>query len=238
MKPAAPEFPFDVVIDPGVKIHVRHACDFTIFRDIFDEQEYKLALDATVQEFNGHPTFIVDLGMNVGYFAQYAAARLLSEEQPFVIHGFEAESENVAECRRRLAESFQQITKGSNGEIQITEGLIGEREGFGCLRLSTSHPAHRLVKAGGRPMPFCDIEKTLPRVRVDLLKCDIDGAEEAFVSNYAELIKRTKRVVIEMHSSYCDIKRTRGMLIASGLIGHEILAARENNTVEMFWRTA
>lgn len=48
--------------------------------------------------------------------------------------------------------------------------------------------------------------------KVDLMKVDIEGAEEAFICEMPELLSNVKNLVIELHPNLCDTDNVRGAL--------------------------
>ena len=61
---------------------------------------------------------------------------------------------------------------------------------------------------------------------VHLIKCDIEGSEFAFLENYAELLGKTRRVVIEFHSPFGDIARATETLRNMGF--PKVITLRES----------
>ena len=60
-------------------------------------------------------------------------------------------------------------------------------------------------------------------IAIDLLKCDIEGAEQIFLNHYPGLMQRVQSAVFELHSNYCDAKKCIELIQAAGLI-REVLA--------------
>ena len=61
---------------------------------------------------------------------------------------------------------------------------------------------------------FSDILKNIDLSKdIDLMKVDIEGAEEAFFENVrVNDLERIKRMVIEFHPEYCDVQNLMGLL--------------------------
>jgi hypothetical protein len=62
-----------------------------------------------------------------------------------------------------------------------------------------------------------DLEQFVPPGAVNLIKCDIEGAEEEFLANYPQLLERTRYLAIEFHSHLCDVPRCKAMIESAGL---------------------
>ncbi len=112
------------------------------------------------------------------------------------------------------------------GEAQIVQGAAhGENTIFG----ETSH---------GTRVPFLDLEKLAGNwPRIDLLKCDIEGAEEIFLGNYPELLAKTDRAVFEFHHDKCDVPHCRQMLAEAGLMPAKTIREFGHCSVELFSRS-
>jgi hypothetical protein len=69
----------------------------------------------------------------------------------------------------------------------------------------------------GHTIPFIDLNVLMEPVgQIDLLKCDIEGAEFLFVENYEDLLGKTRNAVFELHHEMCDTERCREILVTSG----------------------
>ena len=58
---------------------------------------------------------------------------------------------------------------------------------------------------------------------VHLIKCDIEGSEYAFLDNYAGLLGKTRRIVIEFHSAFGDIAAATEKLKGIGFTKVKVL---------------
>lgn len=79
------------------------------------------------------------------------------------------------------------------------------------LKLKTSAPSmsHRLDDKGDIEVVSISLERLVNEVvqvdrPVDLLKVDIEGAEDMFLLGKSEILKRVNRVVVELHPYLCD----------------------------------
>jgi FkbM family methyltransferase len=131
------------------------------------------------------PETIVDLGANTGLVARwlmqrYPAARLICVEP---------EPENVEMLARNLA-----------GAATIVAACIGGRERRVALGTSTGSWGVRMVDGDGQipvvTMPWLIAEHELEHI--DILKCDIEGAEEELFAD-APWMERVGMAVVECH---------------------------------------
>ena len=60
---------------------------------------------------------------------------------------------------------------------------------------------------------------------VDLLKCDVEGAELLFLRSYPELLRSVRTVVMELHPELCDADECLRLLGEYGLARQTVLRA-------------
>ena len=66
-------------------------------------------------------------------------------------------------------------------------------------------------------MQFIDLDLLMRNVgEIDLLKCDIEGAELLFLENYESLLGRVRTAVFEFHHEMCDTGKCRDILRRNG----------------------
>jgi hypothetical protein len=74
-------------------------------------------------------------------------------------------------------------------------------------------------------IPFIDLEQLLPSDQpTDLIKCDIEGSEIDFISNYLLLLGRTRYLVVELHQNLCDVAKCRQLLAQANLVQDRVLS--------------
>lgn len=74
--------------------------------------------------------------------------------------------------------------------------------------------------------------------RVDLLKCDIEGAELLFLQNYPELLRKVRVAIFEFHADLCDVHQCRRLLRDYGFPQHRILRESGPYSLECVRREA
>src|SRR5947209_3116646 len=72
--------------------------------------------------------------------------------------------------------------------------------------------------------------------RIDLLKCDIEGAEFDLIDNYGAVLRNVDAAVLEFHYYGRDVDRARAQLRALGFKPPEVLSAVAPCSVEFFRR--
>ncbi len=70
---------------------------------------------------------------------------------------------------------------------------------------------------GSSPVPFVDLDRHFADCeRIDLMKCDIQGAEQQLLENYPLFLRKISIAVLELHHFLCDTKRCVQILKDSG----------------------
>jgi FkbM family methyltransferase len=237
--------PYSCSLPSGVLIEIGNRSDWAIFSEIFLLGEYDqaiaLALQGNAGDKSDLPFVFLDIGANVGYFTAkllQERARLNRPRQAFKGLLVEAAPQTYQVLRRRL----DRLPDGC--ELQIVHGAAGEREGVASLSsVDGGHPVRTIVGNGANPegesIHFVNLDAyTKGWDRVDLLKCDIEGAEELFFSNYPNLLAAAQVIVCEIHPDLCDAERVYQLLSSAGHRRISITRKDDSSgTVEVFAKT-
>lgn len=223
----------------GISVGVRNFSDWVMYNDIFVDGEYKPAVDWLLASGVENPV-VLDVGGNVGLFAMYLSDRWLREKPQgnLKIIGVEGTPQTYAELRKRMQ---QPVLAHGRVNAQYHHGLAGKRSGEAFISTSHFHGMNSIAgekSRFGATVPFIDIEKLFSAdERIALLKCDIEGAEELFLENYPELLKRVDCVSIELHHARCNGERCVQLLKDAGLVKHTRLRdCLPEFTVDLFER--
>lgn len=110
---------------------------------------------------------------------------------------------NFLEMKRRL--ESQDL---SPAKLTLIHGLVGRRDGEGKIHESAIHVKNSMIKMegeSGTSVSFVNLSHLMSeKSEIDLLKCDIEGAEQLFIENYPELLDKVKNAVFEFHDDLCD----------------------------------
>jgi FkbM family methyltransferase len=217
----------------GLRARLGSYTDWVVYNEIFVHGEYDQALRRALETAAGHaaPIHIVDLGANVGFFTLRAVQQLLErgvEARRFMITAVEGDADCVKEFEARIfAENELSRT------VTLTHGLVGNRSGEANLHGDSLF--RREMR--GAAVPFVDLDLLLSNVpRIDLLKCDIEGAELLLIENYPELLRKVNVAVFELHSNLCDTARCRELLTQYGFTHAETDRAGDPYSVYCVWR--
>lgn len=228
----------------GVHVEVLSHVDWCLYNDIFVDGEYDKPIEMLVSLARGgcEELRILDLGSNVGFFLLRVLDRLGVEDlrPKLIVAAVEPDPLNIEEMRRRLGE--QQAYRAGNCELHVVRGLAGKREGTAAFEQTHSYHAGKVVAhpAGARgskaSLNYIDLDQAFGEQSWDLVKCDIEGSEDEFVSSYPRLLSNASLLVIELHHGECDQEGIAARLLECGLYHQHILAERQANSVHLFAR--
>jgi len=172
----------------GDKINLRpRTSDFVVFREIFMDHEYDLALDRENKT-------IVDLGANIGisslYFSRYYPGS--------IIYALEADKENYSALVTNVKEKENIIALHKaiwNDNIPV------------FIENNSSHWARKVseVHKEGNDVPGVTLEKLMTDyniTRIHILKVDIEGSEIQlfqYLRKEKHLLKKVDNIIVETH---------------------------------------
>jgi len=198
--------------------------DFMVLRELFGSLEYEPALERTEDV-----KVVVDLGSNIG-----VSIRLFAERYPeAVVVGVEPDDGNLAMARRNLAAARLW------SRVRLVRACVAAREGSVHFYCSGLPWAFRVVDRAGpgtvdvEALPVERIlDETIADGEIDLLKCDVEGAEEEIFYDCRAWIRRVRTMIVEIHpGSYTferffeDLQRAGYPVGATKVIraGHNVL---------------
>jgi FkbM family methyltransferase len=211
----------------GLVVRVRSLGEWWLLNEIFVNGEYEAALAHLLHDrpSGPGPVVIVDLGANLGYFTLQAIDRLRRAGIRDVrVLAVEVDEECCRELERRMRENALTTC------VELVRGAIGSRDGIGCFEDGDERYARRVVESGhaasGPSVPYVDLMSYVGDVQaVDLLKCDVEGAELLFLRSYPELLRSVRTVVMELHPELCDADECLRLLGEYGLARQTVLRA-------------
>lgn len=231
--------PLERRLSSGVDVRITDHSDWMIYNDIFVQCEYDTAILDTLRSSPGteRDLTIVDLGGNVGFFT-LRVADLLKRRDPHAVMPHVVIVEGNPKTYKVLRGTLQRNDLLPENVVAIS-GLIGERDGVGRI---TRHAVSGMSTVHGgtvrftERVHFVDLARVVGGRRIDLLKCDIEGSEERFISNYPDVLARTERAVFELHPQFCDVAHCVELLAAAGLERALVLRAHPLYEVRYFTR--
>jgi len=223
-------------LQSGLKVKVASKGEWWTYNDIFVDGEYDEPIRTALRGWSMvRPFVVLDLGANVGYFAFRVLDLIGRQEWERLcpdITMIEGSPKTFLELEKRIRSQLQPRVS-----VRTVQGLVGQPRGSGVIRESAIHvksttidvPAGRGVK-----VDFVDLGSLMgDKSEIDLLKCDIEGAELLFIQNYADLLLKVRNAVFELHHDQCDTEECVRALKTLGF--HQtILKANSSFSVGLF----
>ena len=181
--------------------------DWMVLNELFFERGY----DAIFSEPLAPVRRIIDLGANIGlsmrlWQIHYPDARTI---------GVEPDEGNLEMCRRNLEASV------SRPDFELVRACAVSRKRTVYLDTTMGGWAMQMRDAptgGAVAVPGITLPELLDRFddasTIDLLKCDIEGAERELFADCGKWVHRVRNIVVELHSPYTkeqfvsDVQRT------------------------------
>jgi FkbM family methyltransferase len=183
----------------GLEVAVADRHEMATFREIFVQQEYDDFLDRLPPAAT-----VLDLGCNSGYFAVMMLNRARIQSPGSALPKLVLVDANEQAVQRSQA----MLTGcGVSAPASFITGLIGARQaGRASFFLATasaeSSSVNRTKRAREVQVPCVDLEalmKTHFPNGLDLIKCDIEGGEEALVDEWGDVLPQAQALLIEWH---------------------------------------
>lgn len=174
--------------------------DGFVMEEIFISGVYDCITSADLGEMNS----IVDLGANIGL-----SVRLWLEKYPKArIIAVEPDHQNMEMCRLNVGDEVR-------ARVSLIEACVGSAPGVARLDRSAEECAIRMIPTSADAADSGDtadkvLVMTLEQILtacnlhgpIDLLKCDIEGAEEPLFTNCSPWIAQVRNLMIELHPPY------------------------------------
>jgi FkbM family methyltransferase len=182
--------------------------DMSAIREVLADQEYAF-LSSFLKK---HPSpVILDVGAHIGLFSLWAlgenpAARILSVEA----------SPGTFQKTRANCDSAR---KGGS-QWDVVHAAAWSKAGTVSFQTDGESMGHHVSSGGGNivvpTMPLTEmLEKTSQLYgisTIDVMKVDIEGAEEEFIVAGDNFLARIDQLVIELHPDKCDTTKVRSVL--------------------------
>jgi FkbM family methyltransferase len=182
-----PDMDLPVVLRP-------HTTDFQVAREMFLKREYQNLLVPMPTSVG----LVLDCGSNIGL-----SIRLWQKSFPEArIVAVEPDADNARLCQKNIdLGSRPQRVKLVRGGVSSATGelWLKRRSTVGHQVVNTPGEADLKIAVYCVPDLLGDVDRDAP---VDLMKCDIEGAEESLFADCRSWIGRVKRLLIETHGAY------------------------------------
>jgi FkbM family methyltransferase len=177
------------------------SCDLSAIDETLIRGEYQFIVP--IIESIDAP-LILDVGMNIGDFSILAVALNPSS----LIVGIEADGATAT-----LAQSNH--PPGHKGLWTVHHRAAWQNNDQIYLEAAAASVSNRVSEVGHVPVRGIDLAtlwSLLPREEVDIMKIDIEGAEEVFLFSQPEFLDKVRHLIIEIHPLACDEARVRSLL--------------------------
>ena len=221
----------------GLTIRLANYSDWIVYNEIFVSGEYDRALAMALDSSPAGPIRIVDLGANTGFFTLRAVDALRGRgRDDFAVTAIEAHPGFVRDCVFRLFEE-----NGLSSHVRVVHGAIGRRTGMAVIH--EAQLATGIIRdadgphGGAERVPYVDLSPLVEGfAQIELLKCDIEGSEQAFIEQYPDVLRKTRVAVFEFHCDLCDVERCQALLREYGFTGNATLRPGAINFTYAVWR--
>jgi FkbM family methyltransferase len=225
----------------GIGLRVGNYNEWIIYNEIFVDAEYDAAIAAALSNRDtGDLLRVVDLGANVGFFTLRLFDHLRASgatDASCAVTAIDAHPEVLQVLRSRVHEDNPLAER-----VQIVAGLVGPSTGERRFYRSADSPGESSVARhtgdSGITIGLVDLARLFQDVPViDLLKCDVEGAELSVIEHYPALLAKTRVAVFEIHHDLCPVDRCRELLRAAGLATETVLRDRGGHSLRLYTRT-
>lgn len=169
--------------------------DWLVLEEIFQNDEY-----AFIQGSISSATRIVDLGANVGFSLRYWKTLFPQAK----IIAMEPDPENCHLCEENIRAAGMQgqvaLLQAGVGDSRRQIQLVDSGEGEWAYKTEANE-----TKRGKtvQVIPLAEVLQEHARgQKIDLLKCDIEGAEKELFADCRAWIAQVEAIVIELHPPY------------------------------------
>ena len=155
----------------------------------------------------------VDVGANVGYYSLRIAKEYLSKGVTIIAieahpGNYKALTKNVELNDFKCITAINKAVSDHRGIVTLYERVDPKnriRSEFYSLSNSFIHESN-FVRPEGRSLEIeCDtLDNILGEQRVDVLKIDIEGAEVSALEGATRILKRLRKIIVEVHGSNFD----------------------------------
>lgn len=202
----------------GLTLQVASKGEWWVFNDIFVNGEYDVPILQSLQDCPPRDSLtVLDLGANVGYFTLRVVDLMRQKSMTCRLNV------TMVEGSATVFDSLETRMRSHNMpevSMQMVQGLVGLRTGSAGLRESAVHVKNTIMtekNRNDRMTEFVDLTPLIEGIQnIDLLKCDIEGAELLFLETYENLLGKVRSAVFEFHHDMCDTNRCRDILNRNG----------------------
>lgn len=226
-------------LSSGIEIQLTCRSDWDIYNEIFVDLDYDAPILATLRDASTKPSqvTVLDLGANVGFFGlRWLHLQIETKFTGRSLGYFVEGGRDVYETLRRRLDPMT----GTLMDARCIHGLAGEKKGDTLFHRSPAHfgnSVHATNSGVSEKVSYVNLDQLCQdSERIHLIKCDIEGSEETWITSYPELLAKTDRLVIELHKNQVNIENCDRLIRMAGFDHSEILKDRPEFIVVHYWR--
>jgi len=221
----------------GLHARVESLSDWAVYNEIFVDRTYDDVIELVVRTAPADRAMVVvDLGAHVGYFSLRVAERVRQDANARVTI---AMLEGHPDTFDTLAARWKRQPLDSRTAVRLVRGLAGARTGVAPFTTKAFTAASHIGDDGerGTDIPFVDLDTVAPATGpIDLLKCDVEGAEGRVIAEYPALLSRVQHAAFEFHPRRVDVDSLLSQLAAAGLRQTRVVTATPDGSLRLFAR--
>jgi FkbM family methyltransferase len=222
----------------GIRTRMCSIDSVLVDREIFEEGEYRGMFPlGNVQSF-------ADLGCNCGFFTCFLADSLDRKDIAGLL--IDGNPTMVSEARwhvqtNQLANVSAEWGMVGAGSTEKSQNFYLHPDAAGSSRFPTS-PEGRVTRDQWQKIEVpvlslaAEWRKRFGERRCDLVKIDIEGSEQTFLTDEADFIRRTKVVLVEIHRWLVDEAAIERQLFELGFRLANVLSTSPEADVRMYVR--
>lgn len=224
----------------GVQIRVGTYNEWIIYNEIFVDGEYDAAIQRSLDQLPpDRPLRVLDLGANVGFFTLRLFDRLRArglDDSRCDVTLVDADAAILPVLDARL-----HADNALRGAIRVIHGAVGTLAANAAFSRSADSPGEGSLAASSEraavAVAAVDLDGLMADApAIDLVKCDIEGAELAFFEQCGSLLAKTAVLVVEIHAGRSPVADCRERLAAAGLTRESILRDRGGCALHLYTR--
>ncbi len=182
----------------GINFKFRRG-DVPALKEIFFKEEYGGFLEEIIKG-KDRPV-ILDIGAHIGLFAIWVFARNPKAR----IHSVEASPGTY--------QILSENAKNNNFEWRTeNRAAWGKNELIRFADESSSTMSHRVDRRGDIEIEAVTMADLVAGKNIDLMKVDIEGAEESFLTAEGVNLDNVQNLVIELHPEHCNAQKVKDVL--------------------------
>ena len=187
----------------GINFKFRY-CDLKALEEILVYKEYGFLSDFLL---NCPQPFIVDVGAHIGLFSLWAYSKNSNVKALMIEANPSTNSILIQNIKKNLLDSWGILNRAAWRNEDIVKFSTNARQ-------SMSHKVSPKGNLNVKGITFKEIVElaTAEKSSIDLMKIDIEGAEEAFLENADKMLEKVNRIVIELHHEFCNTQNLNTML--------------------------